>query len=350
LTRIARHPDLVVWWGSAGPVVRNLESGVTLTGDAETLAIVSAFDRPREARAVARELPACDAREITSRIRLLRRLGLLIPEDAARKRRPRIGAWKGNVATALYHSASRDLRYLAGPAADRLARLRVLPHARPALFKRYGVAPRKNLPAGPTSGVELEAALAARRTIRKFRREPVPLSDLAAIVGGTWRRTGTHSGGLFGSLMRKTSPSAGSLHPVECYVLAWNVRDLRPGLYHYDAGADELRRLRTGHPRAEAVRAASGQTWVGGAAFLCIMTAVFARSLWKYQDELAYRTLFLDAGHLAQTFCLLATARGLGPFTTAALQDSYVERIIGLDGVSEFPIYLCGAGVPAQRG
>jgi nitroreductase len=62
----------------------------------------------------------------------------------------------------------------------------------------------------------------------------------------------------------------------------------------------------------------------------------------------AYRTLFLDAGHLAQTFCLLATARGLGPFTTAALQDSYIERIIGLDGVSEFPIYLCGAGVPAK--
>jgi hypothetical protein len=35
-------------------------------------------------------------------------------------------------------------------------------------------------------------------------------------------------------------------------------------------------------------------------------------------------------------------------FTTAALQDSYIERIIGLDGVSEFPIYLCGAGVPAK--
>ena len=174
------------------------------------------------------------------------------------------------------------------------------------------------------------------------------LSDLAAIVSGTWGRTGTHSGGLFGSLTRKTSPSAGSLHPVECYVLAWNVRGLRSGLYHYDSGADELRRLRAGRARAEAVRAASGQAWVGRAAFLCVMTAVFSRSLWKYQDEVAYRTLFLDAGHLAQTFCLLATARGLGPFTTAALQDSYIERIIGLDGVSEFPIYLCGAGVPAQ--
>ena len=79
------------------------------------------------------------------------------------------------------------------------------------------------------------------------------------------------------------------------------------------------------------------------------MTAVISRSLWKYQDEVTYRTLFLDAGHLAQTFCLLATARGLGPFTTAAIQDSYIEKLIGIDGVEEFPVYLCGAGVPAVR-
>jgi SagB-type dehydrogenase family enzyme len=97
------------------------------------------------------------------------------------------------------------------------------------------------------------------------------------------------------------------------------------------------------------VRAASGQAWVGRAAFLCVLTAVVGRSLWKYQDEVTYRTLFLDAGHLAQTFCLLATSRGLGPFTTAAIQDSYIEKLLGLDGASEFPVYLCGAGVPARR-
>ncbi len=166
---------------------------------------------------------------------------------------------------------------------------------------------------------------------------------------GTFGMTGTHDGGVFGSLMTKTSPSAGSLHPIECYVLAWNVHGLEPGLYHYDVRADELRRLRRGRFRAQAVRAASGQAWVGRAGFLCIMTAVFGRSLWKYDDEVTYKTLFLDAGHLAQTFCLLATARGLGPFTTAAIQDSYIEKLIGLDGLREFPVYLCGAGVPAKR-
>src|SRR5262249_683446 len=119
-------------------------------------------------------------------------------------------------------------------------------------------------------------------------------------------------------------------------------------LYHYDVGANQLRRLKTGNLRSAAVRAASGQAWIGGAAFLCVMTAVFTRSLWKYKLENAYRDVWLDAGHLAQTFCLLSTGHGLGPFPTVALQDSFIEKLIGLDGAREFPVYLCGAGVPAR--
>jgi SagB-type dehydrogenase family enzyme len=126
------------------------------------------------------------------------------------------------------------------------------------------------------------------------------------------------------------------------------VEDLVPGVYHYDVAGDELRRLRRGNFQNAAVEAASGQEWIAGAGFLCVMTAVFPRVLWKYRLEDAYRTLFLDAGHLAQTFCLVATSLGLGPFTTAAIQDSKIERLLRIDGVEEFPVYLCGAGVPPR--
>jgi SagB-type dehydrogenase family enzyme len=193
--------------------------------------------------------------------------------------------------------------------------------------------------------------LRARRTTREFARKAVALEDLAALVRGTWGKTGVIDAGDLGRLTRKSSPSAGALHPIECYVLAWNVAGLPPGLYHYDVAGDELRRIaridRT-RSRATAVQAASGQRWVGGAAFLCVMTAVFERTLWKYQIESSYRVLWLEAGHLAQTFALLATARGLGSFGLDGLQDSFIEKRIGLDGVSEFPVYLCGAGRPAS--
>jgi nitroreductase len=74
------------------------------------------------------------------------------------------------------------------------------------------------------------------------------------------------------------------------------------------------------------------------------MTAVFERTLWKYQIESSYRVLWLEAGHLAQTFALIATARGLGSFGLDGLQNSFLEKRLGLDGVAEFPVYLCGAG------
>lgn len=285
-------------------------------------------------------------------IRQLVRLGLLLPEKEVRRRRSRLRAWKENLASAHYHVASRDIRFLRRPATieDSLRAL-VASAGRPAQFKRYRNAARRRLPGGShsESAVGLEAVLGARRTVRDFSSDPVPLDDFAPVVRGTWGRTGWLDGGPLGRLPLKTSPSAGSLHPIETYVLAWNVSGLASGLYHYDVVSDELRRLKTGDLRRAAVEAASGQSWIGRAAFLCVMTAVFERTLWKYQFESAYRVLWLDAGHLAQTFCLLATSRGLGPFTTAAIQDSYIEKLIGLDGIKEFPVYLCGAGVPAKK-
>jgi SagB-type dehydrogenase family enzyme len=349
LAKIARHPDLVVWWNPAGPVVRNLESGLTLSGDAATIAVLTFFDRPRDSGEAAESMPYLGAAKVKGRVRLLRRLGFLIPETTARRKRSRVASWRENVASALHQSASRDLRYLwKSTAAVSLARQRASGH-RPPLYKRYRTATRVAIPSAPSARADLEITLSERRTIRKFRRLAVSLVDVGAVLRGTFGRTGWHDGGFFGSLLTKTSPSAGSLHPIECYVVAWNVRDLDPGLYHFDVGAGDLRRLRRGRFQTEAVNAASGQAWVGNASFLCVMTAVFQRSLWKYQDEVTYRTLFLDAGHLAQTFCLLATARGLGPFTTAAIQDSFIEKLLRLDGTTEFPVYICGAGLPERQ-
>lgn len=332
-------------------LAQNVENGARIVGGPLIAAILGLFDRPRDPRAAASSAPRYDAKSILLGIRKLREMRFLVSEKAAHPRRSRLAAWNHNLASAFYHAASRDLRYLDDPAAiKRYVAGRISAEKRPALFKRYRARAVVALPVPAASGgADLEVTLHARRTVREFSRKPVPFADLARILRGTWGSTGTFKGGLVEPLLAKTSPSGGGLHPGECYVLAWNVDRLVPGLYHYDIASDELRRLKRGDFRTEAVRAASGQKWVGRAAFLCVMTVVFARTLWKYQVENAYRTVWLDAGHLAQTFCLLATSRGLGPFTTAAIQDSFIERLIGLDGIREFPVYLCGAGVPAPR-
>lgn len=355
--RLRRHPDLLLAWRPEGLLVRNLSSGVGLVGPASVVRILDLFDRPRTAREAAdllRDEDAKDRTKILQGIEALRRHGFLIAETAAKKSVSRAAAWRGNIASAQYHAACRDLPYLREPAEiERYVRSHILSRPKPPRFKRHAGAARLRLPvqvdpresSGETAA--LGEVLRRRRTVREFLRRPVPLADFAHLLRATFGVTGMYDTDLLGPVALKTSPSAGALHPVEAYVLAWNVEDLAPGIYHYDVAGDELRRLSRGNYRRAAVEAASGQEWVGGAGFLCVMTAVFPRVLWKYPLEDAYRTLFLDAGHLAQTFCLVATALGLGPFTTAAIQDSRIEKLLEIDGIDEFPVYLCGAGVPA---
>jgi SagB-type dehydrogenase family enzyme len=73
------------------------------------------------------------------------------------------------------------------------------------------------------------------------------------------------------------------------------------------------------------------------------MTAVFRRTMWKYHHARAYRVVLLDAGHLCQTFCLVATWLGLAPFCTAALKDTLIEKDLGIDGIREFGAVRCGS-------
>lgn len=352
MDRLVRNPDLLICWSGGELLVKDLGIGESALVSAETVLLLDLFERPRTAAATAKRMPDYEEKSVLRSIRRLAELGLLLPESEARRRFSRVRHWKENLASAQYHLATRDIRFLkSAPAMDRFLEARLRADRRPARFRRYHAAVRRGLPRqpAPQDAGELERVLWSRRTVREFSRKPVRFADFAAVVRGTWGRTGWRDAGALGRLATKTSPSAGALHPIECYVIAWNVRGLSQGLYHYDVGADELRRLRSGDLHAQAVRAASGQGWVGRAAFLCVMTAVFERTLWKYELENAYRVLWLDAGHLAQTFCLLATSRGLGPFTTAAIQDTRIEKLIGLDGIREFPVYLCGAGVPARR-
>ena len=352
MSRLLRNPDLLIYWLDEDLFVKDLRRGTRAIASADVIAVLDAFSRPRDPAKAIEALEGSEAGPVDRTVRTLTRLGFLLPEKEARRRISRLKVWKSNVASAHYHVASRDGVYLERPAKLRTyLRSRVASRPRPSPFKRYRATVRRPLSPPPLEEVAASSfgeVLASRRTIRRFSRTPVRFEDLSAVINGTWGRTGWIAGEILGRGLSKTSPSAGALHPIECYVLAWNVRGLAPGLYHYDVAADELRRLRSGSLKAEAVRAASGQRWIAGAAFLCILTAVFTRSLWKYELETGYRDVWLDAGHLAQTFSLLATARGLGPFTTAAIQDSYVEKLIGLDGVKEFPVYLCGAGMPRE--
>ena len=85
-----------------------------------------------------------------------------------------------------------------------------------------------------------------------------------------------------------------------------------------------------------------GQEWMRNASVYFFMTACFERTMWRYRFSRAYRVLLMDAGHLGQTFQLVATGLGLNSFVTAAILDESVEKALGIDRISENALY-CGA-------
>src|SRR4029077_642896 len=128
---------------------------------------------------------------------------------------------------------------------------------------------------------------------------------------------------------------------------ALRVKGLRPGLYHYHPGRHHLERISTNATPQKAKLYCAHQSFTRNAAALFLMTAVFERTMWKYDKSRAYRVVLLETGHLCQTFCLVATWLGLAPFCTAALKDTLIEEDLGIDGARESVLYIAGVGLPA---
>jgi SagB-type dehydrogenase family enzyme len=348
------NPNVVAYWTGGKLTLEDFERRRRMFAAPVVIEVLDAFRRPRDARSIGRIFPDFAPASVRQTVAELRRTGFLLPVGAGTRRelaRAPASAWPNGFSAAYYHFANRDPAYTETEAAyRRFLRARLAEAPQPPPYKTYSRAPRVQLPdTWPDIGeTTLARALQARRTVRSFVRQRVPLSRFAAILQGTWGQTGWIEGGPLGKLIAKTSPSAGARHPIECYVFAFRVARLKPGLYHYAVKSNRLERLRAGDQTAHVLDFLADCDWLRNAAFVCVMTAVTERLFWKYPAAGAYRLFFLDAGHLAQTFVLLATALGLGPFTTAAIRHSRIEKLLGIDGIREFPLYVCAAGVPDE--
>lgn len=80
-----------------------------------------------------------------------------------------------------------------------------------------------------------------------------------------------------------------------------------------------------------------------------ILVARFDRNFWKYRErENSYAVVLQDAGHLSQTFQLLATELRLGTFYTAAINSDAITSFLELPYPAEAPIGLLGLGEKSE--
>lgn len=192
----------------------------------------------------------------------------------------------------------------------------------------------------------LRRALHLRRTHRRFEPAPLTAQALGTLLGVTFGVQAWASTGDEPPLALKTSPSGGARHSLEAYVWVRRVAGVPEALYHYRPDRHVLTRLTPGTPPPSVLAWLPAQPGFEDASVVIAMASVLSRVAWRYRSARAYRVILIEAGHLAQTFCLCAAALDLAPFCTAALADSEIERSLGLDGDTRPVCYVVGAGTP----
>jgi SagB-type dehydrogenase family enzyme len=345
-----RASFVVSYWRDGEFVLENFLAQRRVTCDPLAASILHFFDRDRSLPELFAALPEYTPESLRRAVRTLAAHALLQRNGEKFPNEDRLAAWgEWNPAASYFHLSTKDTKF-AGDAAEEFRTVVELAKTKPMPrpVKRYSQAPRLELPTPRVDG-EFARVLQARRTWRRFSKRPVSQEMLGTMLGLTWGVQKWVGIPQLGEVAIKTSPSGGALHPIEAYVLARNVENLAPGLYHYSGADHRLEFLRRGATSKQITRLLVNQYWYGGAAFVVFMTAIFGRTQWKYDYPRAYRAMLLEAGHLCQTFCLTATWLGLAPFCTLAFADSAIEKAIGVDGVSESALYVAGAGVRPEN-
>lgn len=348
-TRLRRAFTVVIYWQKNELVIENYRSGNRVTAALITVVVLDFFCRWHTPSEFYRKFTRYERISLARTLQQLRERHFLLPEGSPEtlldERIQEIWSpWLP--AAGMLQFGTRNIQYESNLALVRrqfLKRAKETPAPHPV--KHYPGSRQVALPP-PRKDSAFTSILLARRTWRRFSRRAIQLGDLATLLGLTWgvQRWVNFPG--IGRVALKTSPSAGARHPIEVYVLAVNVAGLPRGVYHYAPDNHRLELLKRNSSSRDVVKFLGNQWWYAPAAALMLMTAVFPRTQWKYRDAAAYRTVMIDAGHVCQTFCLVATWLGLAPFCTMAFDQALVERELAIDGVGESVVYAAGVGTP----
>ena len=346
--QLRRARSLFAYWRDGRLFFHNFARRLTVSGRRITCEVLDFFGEWRTSQEAITHFADYTRRSVRSALSQLVKQGLLLPKDSPEVTPDsRIAKeWSTWLPEGSFHFSTKDAVYVRDNwSFERLKS--VLPKTpQPKFFKTVKGARKILLPARTFPDCEFVRVLMARKTHRRFSNQELTLETVSQLLSLVWGVTGYLHSPIFGNLPQKTSPSGGARHPGEVYLMALRVKGLRAGLYHYHPAHHHLEMISANATRDKAWLYCARQDYVRNAAALFTMTAVFRRTMWKYHHARAYRVVLLDAGHLCQTFCLVATWLGLAPFCTAALKDTLIEEDLGIDGVRESVLYVAGVGLP----
>jgi SagB-type dehydrogenase family enzyme len=244
----------------------------------------------------------------------------------------------------LFHENSKNGRHTPRLSEEEIkARIRELHESLP--FEGF---PKIELPSSLAPlKPSLEEALTARISGRNMTPCLVTLMQVATLLHFGYGVTRTNKEtGLPRSF--RIVPSGGALYPLEIFFYSARIEGLKAGLYHYSPSQHHLCLVREGE-HARMVSESLLQPELGrGASLIIFLTAIFERSVFKYQDR-GYRYILLEAGHVAQNINLVANALGFSSVNIGGFFDREIDGFLELDGITQSTIYMIAIGTPRSN-
>lgn len=188
----------------------------------------------------------------------------------------------------------------------------------------------------PDKSTPLFQLLLKRKSVRRFKKEPLKLEEVSKILWATY--------GLVDK-KRRVVPSAGATYPVEVFMLARDIEGLRPGIYRYIEQEQSLVMVKEGDYSRDLARACLDQSWVEQAPVNVIVVAQYRKTT-NWYGERGLRYIYMEAGHIGQNIYLAATEAGLGTVAIGAFYDEEVAELLGL-GKEYLVLYIFPLGKPA---
>lgn len=128
----------------------------------------------------------------------------------------------------------------------------------------------------------------------------------------------------------RATPSAGGLYPAEVYLISRGTTLLPAGLYNYQARTHSLWRYWEDHCWPTLQAACFWHPALEHTQMAVVVTAVFQRSAWRYQDR-AYRRICLDIGHLLGNLDLAGSLSDFRPHLIGGFADRDIDQLLYLE-------------------
>jgi SagB-type dehydrogenase family enzyme len=260
-------------------------------------------------------------------------------------------------ATALYHRLSKNGATLTPSDFLHLVNYRpggdfqpLDPANRPAPFKHYRSVERIELPRelAPNASDAIRALAGNRgdspNDFVDVRLDSSLLARLLHLCFGVTRST---IGPLEGRTYFRAAMSAGNLHPLEVYAVCGPMEGLSAGVYHFAPLEFRLDLLRSTDERAFLASACATDDLPSAASL--VITGIPWRMAWKY-GERGWRHLYWDAGTSVANLVAAADGVGLHTRVLTGFVDQDVARLVGVDGVEEFPLAVVELGLTEAIG